>query len=55
MAKASSTGERFGGELKRFGVEQAGTPFKVVSPFEPAGDQPQAIEKLAHGVEEGLR
>ena len=55
MAKASNTGERFGGELKRFGVEQAGTPFKVVSPFEPAGDQPQAIEKLAHGVEEGLR
>ncbi|MEE8674270.1 excinuclease ABC subunit UvrB [Tractidigestivibacter scatoligenes] len=55
MAEASGTGERFGGELKRFGVEQAGTPFKVVSPFEPAGDQPQAIEKLAHGVEEGLR
>ena len=55
MAETSGTGERFGGELKRFGVEQAGTPFKVVSPFEPAGDQPQAIEKLAHGVEEGLR
>ena len=30
MAEASGTGERFGGELKRFGVEQAGTPFKVV-------------------------
>lgn len=29
--------------------------FKVVSPYEPAGDQPQAIEKLARGVEEGLR
>lgn len=55
MAEPSNSGERFGGELKRFGVEQAGTPFKVVSPFEPAGDQPQAIEKLAHGVEEGLR
>lgn len=36
-------------------VRLANTPFKVVSPFEPAGDQPQAIEKLAHGVEEGLR
>ncbi|MBO4509010.1 MAG: DEAD/DEAH box helicase family protein, partial [Spirochaetaceae bacterium] len=24
-------------------------PFKVVSPFEPSGDQPEAIEKLAAG------
>ena len=55
MAVSQNTGERFGGELKRFGVERAGTPLKVVSPFEPAGDQPQAIEKLAHGVEAGLR
>lgn len=55
MAVPLNTGERFGGELKRFGVERAGTPFRVVSPFEPAGDQPQAIEKLAHGVEERLR
>lgn len=28
--------------------------FKVVSPFEPSGDQPQAIEALASGVENGL-
>ncbi|WP_251447326.1 excinuclease ABC subunit UvrB [Vermiculatibacterium agrestimuris] len=28
--------------------------FKVVSPFEPSGDQPQAIEALAMGVENGL-
>ena len=27
------------------------TPFKVVAPFEPMGDQPQAIEELAQGVE----
>ncbi len=27
--------------------------FKVVSPFEPQGDQPQAIEKLAEGVLRG--
>lgn len=27
--------------------------FKVVSPFEPQGDQPQAIETLANGVLEG--
>ncbi len=36
-------------------VRLATTPFTVVSPYEPAGDQPQAIEKLAQGVEEGLR
>ena len=29
--------------------------FKAVSPFEPTGDQPQAIEKLASGVERGDR
>ncbi len=46
------------------GVEMAGklpevrlsnTPFKVVSPYEPAGDQPAAIEALARNVEDGLR
>ena len=29
--------------------------FKVVSPFEPAGDQPEAIDALATGVEMGLK
>ena len=29
--------------------------FKIQAPFEPAGDQPQAIAKLAEGVEQGLR
>lgn len=29
--------------------------FKAVSPFEPTGDQPQAIDKLAFGVERGDR
>ena len=28
--------------------------FQVVSPFQPSGDQPQAIEALAAGVENGL-
>lgn len=46
------------------GVEMAGklpevrlsnTPFKVVSPYEPAGDQPHAIAGISKGVEEGLR
>ncbi|MBE6464980.1 MAG: excinuclease ABC subunit UvrB [Eggerthellaceae bacterium] len=36
-------------------VRLADTPFRVVSPYEPAGDQPQAIDALAHGVREGLR
>jgi len=29
--------------------------FEVVSDFEPAGDQPKAIEALSRGVLEGLR
>ncbi|MDR0367262.1 MAG: DEAD/DEAH box helicase family protein, partial [Rickettsiales bacterium] len=29
--------------------------FKLVSPYKPAGDQPQAIEKLVRGLEEGMR
>ncbi|MDR3685872.1 MAG: excinuclease ABC subunit UvrB [Coriobacteriia bacterium] len=29
--------------------------FRVVSPFEPAGDQPKAIAELTQGVNEGLR
>ena len=36
-------------------VRLANTPFKVVSPYEPAGDQPKAIKELARGVEEGMR
>ena len=29
-------------------------PFKLEAGFEPAGDQPQAIEKLVEGLNEGL-
>ncbi len=36
-------------------VRLSNTPLQVVSPYEPAGDQPQAIEALAKGIEEGLR
>ena len=32
-----------------------GTPFQVVSDYEPRGDQAMAIQKLAQGVQEGLR
>ena len=28
-------------------------PFKVEAPFEPTGDQPQAINELAQGIENG--
>lgn len=34
---------------------RANTPFKVVAPYEPAGDQPKAIDELAEGVNAGLR
>ena len=30
-------------------------PFKVVSPYEPSGDQPKAIETLARNIEDGMR
>ncbi|MEG1907902.1 MAG: excinuclease ABC subunit UvrB [Gordonibacter sp.] len=33
----------------------ASAPFTVVSPYEPAGDQPLAIEKLSAGVRDNLR
>lgn len=33
----------------------ASAPFTVVSPYEPAGDQPRAIEKLSAGVRDNLR
>ena len=30
-------------------------PFKVVADFEPRGDQPAAIERLAQGASQGLK
>src|SRR4029077_4189460 len=33
----------------------AARPFKLVSPFEPAGDQPQAITEMVAGVRQGDR
>ncbi|MCH7662229.1 MAG: excinuclease ABC subunit B, partial [Euryarchaeota archaeon] len=32
---------------------EAETPFRVEAPFEPAGDQPEAIEQLVSGYENG--
>ena len=37
------------------GRREAGNAFHVVAPYDMAGDQPQAVEKLAKGVEDGLR
>jgi len=34
-------------------VPKSKIPFRVVSDFEPAGDQPEAIEQLAAGIERG--
>ncbi|MGI8563672.1 MAG: DEAD/DEAH box helicase family protein, partial [Candidatus Dormibacter sp.] len=31
------------------------TAFQIDAPFEPKGDQPQAIQELIHGVREGVR
>jgi excinuclease ABC subunit B len=33
----------------------AGMPFKIVSEFKPAGDQPQAIQELTSGLQKGER
>ncbi len=30
-------------------------PFKLQSPYKPAGDQPQAIKQLVHGLEKGFK
>ena len=47
--------ERVGGELRRFGVTGEAAAFEVVSPFQPSGDQPEAIASLVKGVEDGDR
>lgn len=54
-AESAEAHERFGAELKRFGLGADDSKLQVISPYEPAGDQPQAIEKLAQGVKDGLR
>ncbi|HHS88995.1 MAG TPA: excinuclease ABC subunit UvrB, partial [Rhodobacteraceae bacterium] len=34
---------------------EGGVPFKIASPFEPRGDQPDAIDELVAGIETGER
>lgn len=47
--------QHLGAQLKRFGVTHSDATFEVVSKYEPAGDQPQAIQKLADGINHHLR
>lgn len=47
------------GEAEITGVNASGTQissraFEMVTEFEPSGDQPQAIEKLVKGIEQGM-
>ena len=35
-------------------IEYPGSPFQLHQPFQPAGDQPEAIARLIEGVEDGL-
>jgi excinuclease ABC subunit B len=35
-------------------IEHPGSPFQLHQPFQPAGDQPEAIARLIEGVEDGL-
>lgn len=36
-------------------IKKRAKPFTINSPFKPGGDQPQAIEKLSQGFEDGLK
>src|SRR4030042_456547 len=35
-------------------VTSPNSPFRLFQPFQPAGDQPQAIARLVEGMEDGL-
>ena len=35
-------------------VNFPGSPYRLHQPFLPAGDQPEAIEKLVEGIQDGL-
>jgi len=42
-------------ELVQLKVNKSQKPFNIHSPFEPAGDQPNAIKQLTQGFEAGLK
>ena len=37
------------------GRRERGNPFKCVAPYELSGDQPQAVERLTSGLQNGMR
>ena len=37
------------------GRRERGNPFKCVAPYELSGDQPQAVERLVNGIQDGMR
>lgn len=37
------------------GRRERGNPFKCVAPYELSGDQPQAVERLTSGIQDGMR
>ena len=37
------------------GIKEGEKMFKLHAPYEPAGDQPQAIEKLVNGIKQGVK
>ena len=41
--------------MELFGGHKGGKMFKLVSDFKPTGDQPQAIEYLVNGINEGKK
>jgi excinuclease ABC subunit B len=43
------------GESRSYRKDAKMTRFELVAPFEPTGDQPQAIEKLVEGLRRGYR
>ena len=47
--------KRNGCEYLEKGLSATMDKFKLVSPFKPTGDQPEAIEALANGIENGLK
>ena len=47
-----ATGETGGNGVGQF-VRFPGSPFELFQPYLPAGDQPQAIEKLVEGINDG--
>jgi excinuclease ABC subunit B len=55
IGAAYATGGRVPGRPYNRGVTSESPPFQIVSEFGPAGDQPNAIDRLAEGIAQGDR